>query len=180
MKNFWTARWWVTSNVAGTRAIAGNQSREGLAATKRLATGGNGRIRYFRKFHVQPADPHEQITDLARSRCIQRIQQLSNHLANWVPSELLRTFVNQHTLLTSVRFPANDDPQDKRIKKLELLKLCLPNDWERISRRELMRNYMDPEMCGKWVVRVYDNITARAISNISTGLAETTQVLVPK
>ncbi|RPB16008.1 hypothetical protein P167DRAFT_542279 [Morchella conica CCBAS932] len=64
--------------------------------------------------------------------CIQRIQQLSNHLANWVPT--------------------NDEPTDKRKAKLELLKLCLPNEWEIISRREQLPNYMDPEMCGKWIV----------------------------
>lgn len=155
---------------------------------KKSPTGGSGRIQCFRRFHVQLVD--SQITDLARSRCIQRIQQLSNHLANWVPGELLRTtLVTQCTSLTSARFLANDDPQEKRIKKLELLKLCLPNDWERISRRELMRNYMDPEMCGKWVVRIpkkkrkekkNDNIEARARSNISAGLAETAKVLVPK
>lgn len=122
---------------------------------KKSPTGGSGRIRCFRRFYVLLVASYEKITDLARSRCIQRIQQLSNHLANWVPGELLRIkFVTQCTLLTSARFPANDDPEDKRIKKLELLKLCLPNDWERISRRELMRNYMDPEMCGKWVVRI--------------------------
>ncbi|KAI5849440.1 DNA excision repair protein [Morchella snyderi] len=64
--------------------------------------------------------------------CIQRIQQLSNHLANWVPT--------------------NEDPTDKRKAKLELLKLCLPDEWEMISRREQLPNYMDPEMCGKWIV----------------------------
>lgn len=155
MKSFWAARWWTTSNLAGTRAIAGSRSRGGLVAMKKSPTGGSGRIRCFRRFYVLLVASYGQITDLARSRCIQRIQQLSNHLANWIPGELLRiTFVTQCTLLTSARFPANDDPQDKRIKKLELLKLCLPNDWERISRRELMRNYMDPEMCGKWVVRI--------------------------
>ncbi|PUU81994.1 P-loop containing nucleoside triphosphate hydrolase protein [Tuber borchii] len=64
--------------------------------------------------------------------CIQQIQKLSNHLANWIPQ--------------------NEDNQETREKKRELLETCLPDDYERIINREMLTNFMDPEMCGKWIV----------------------------
>ncbi|CAZ86010.1 unnamed protein product [Tuber melanosporum] len=64
--------------------------------------------------------------------CIQQIQKLSNHLANWIPQ--------------------NEDNQETRDKKRELLETCLPDDFERIINREMLTNFMDPEMCGKWIV----------------------------
>ncbi|KAL7273356.1 hypothetical protein RUND412_003791 [Rhizina undulata] len=64
--------------------------------------------------------------------CIIKLQKLSNHLAHWIP--------------------ANDEPDDARQKKLELLQQCLPDHWERLYRREAFYTYMDPQLCGKWLV----------------------------
>ncbi|KAI5842765.1 putative DNA excision repair protein [Tricharina praecox] len=58
--------------------------------------------------------------------------KLSNHLANWVPDD--------------------GDTGDVRAQKLELLETCLPGRWKELSTRERMYNYMDPQMCGKWIV----------------------------
>ncbi|CUS09126.1 unnamed protein product [Tuber aestivum] len=44
------------------------------------------------------------------------------------------------------------DNQETRDKKRELLETCLPDDYERIINREMLTNFMDPEMCGKWIV----------------------------
>ena len=58
--------------------------------------------------------------------------KLSNHLANWIPDD--------------------GDTGDVRAQKLELLETCLPDRWKELSTREKMYNYMDPQMCGKWIV----------------------------
>lgn len=65
--------------------------------------------------------------------CVQNAQKLCNHIGNYIP--------------------LNEEPPDKRNDKMEWLQRCLPNDWEKILRRTPMENYMDPELCGKWVVR---------------------------
>lgn len=49
----------------------------------------------------------------------------------------------------------NEEPSDKRAEKLDLLQDCLPDDWERLVNRPPLENYMDPELCGKWVVRSF-------------------------
>jgi len=58
--------------------------------------------------------------------------KLSNHLANWIPDD--------------------GDTGDVRAQKLELLECCLPDRWKELATRERMYNYMDPQMCGKWIV----------------------------
>ncbi|KAF8249036.1 hypothetical protein K440DRAFT_545082 [Wilcoxina mikolae CBS 423.85] len=60
------------------------------------------------------------------------VQKLSNHLANWIPD--------------------NTESSEVRAQKLELLQTCLPNRWRELSTRERIYNYMDPQMCGKWLV----------------------------
>ncbi|TGZ80672.1 hypothetical protein EX30DRAFT_331845 [Ascodesmis nigricans] len=60
------------------------------------------------------------------------MQKLSNHLANWIPTK--------------------DEPADVRADKLEILEECLPDDYKKLVGRERLLNYMDPQMCGKWVV----------------------------
>ncbi|KAI5780028.1 P-loop containing nucleoside triphosphate hydrolase protein [Geopyxis carbonaria] len=60
------------------------------------------------------------------------VQKLSNHLANWIPSA--------------------EDSSDARAHKLELLQTCLPDRWRELVTRERLYNYMDPQMCGKWLV----------------------------
>jgi len=47
----------------------------------------------------------------------------------------------------------NEEPSDKRAEKLHWLGQCLPNDWQRLMDRPPLENYMDPELCGKWIVR---------------------------
>ncbi|KAF8473482.1 P-loop containing nucleoside triphosphate hydrolase protein [Kalaharituber pfeilii] len=64
--------------------------------------------------------------------CIQNVLKLCNHIANWIP--------------------LNEEPPDKRAEKLEWLQTCLPDDWERIMKRSPLENYMDPELCGKWII----------------------------
>lgn len=49
----------------------------------------------------------------------------------------------------------NEELADKRAEKLDLLQDCLPDDWERLVHRPPLENYMDPELCGKWVVRCF-------------------------
>lgn len=46
----------------------------------------------------------------------------------------------------------NEEPPDKRAEKLHWLEQCLPNDWQRLMDRPPLENYMDPELCGKWIV----------------------------
>jgi hypothetical protein len=60
------------------------------------------------------------------------VQKLSNHLANWIPDDM--------------------DSDDIRAQKLELLQICLPDRWKGIVKQSRLENYMDPRMCGKWVV----------------------------
>jgi len=59
--------------------------------------------------------------------------KLSNHLANWIPDN-------------------TDDSRDVIAEKLDLLQACLPDRWEELVSRERLYNYMDPQMCGKWLV----------------------------
>jgi SNF2 family DNA or RNA helicase len=60
------------------------------------------------------------------------VQKLSNHLANWIPD--------------------NTDPADVYADKLERLQICLPDRWRELTQRERLYNFMDPQMCGKWIV----------------------------
>ncbi|RPB22892.1 CHR9/SNF2/SWI2 [Terfezia boudieri ATCC MYA-4762] len=64
--------------------------------------------------------------------CIQNVLKLCNHISNWIP--------------------LNEEPPDKRAEKLRWLEQCLPNDWKRLMDRPPLENYMDPELCGKWVI----------------------------
>ncbi|KAF3932693.1 hypothetical protein ABW19_dt0203161 [Dactylella cylindrospora] len=63
---------------------------------------------------------------------IQDIQQLCNHLANWVPQD--------------------GEPIEKQEKNLEKLQIGLPDNWEKYYRRQPFENAIDPAFCGKWQV----------------------------
>lgn len=63
---------------------------------------------------------------------IQMVLSLANHLANWIPTGV--------------------EDRDERERMKTKLKMCLPNRYDELINRTPMQNFMDPELCGKWVV----------------------------
>ncbi|KAK9478913.1 P-loop containing nucleoside triphosphate hydrolase protein [Lipomyces japonicus] len=48
--------------------------------------------------------------------------------------------------------PRNEDAPEIRNKDMTVFKKCLPDQWERLFKREPILNYSDPQLCGKWIV----------------------------
>lgn len=64
--------------------------------------------------------------------CMHASLYWSNHVATWLPTQ--------------------EDDAEKREKKDEMLRLCLPDLRAQLLNRTPLENYMDPDLCGKWVV----------------------------
>lgn len=61
------------------------------------------------------------------------LQKLSNHLA--------------------ILIPQSTDPKEKQDKDLEMLQVAVPDQWRELyGNRDSIRNYSNPEFCGKWKI----------------------------
>lgn len=72
-------------------------------------------------------------------------QKISNHIALIIPR-----ITGLHVLRLIL---GNEDPLDKKIKDKEILEEALPDYHKVLTTREPLKNFADPELCGKWKVK---------------------------